>query len=108
MVKGQRPHDDQGDDALTLEVLITRILFVMIMPSCNMHNGLTFCDIYVLLKRAWIIKLEFLQAYQQVNYPQMLRGSLWIFVDICGYLWIFVDICGYSIQSYLHAGRPFS
>ncbi len=50
----------------------------------------------------------------------MLRGSLWIFVDIdgdiCGQLedtrgslWIFVDlvdICGYSIQSYLHAGRP--
>ena len=34
------------------------------------------------------------QAYQQVNYPQMLRGSLWIFVDLCGYLWIFVDICG--------------
>ena len=32
------------------------------------------------------------QAYQQVNYPQMLRESLWIFVDICGYLWIFVDI----------------
>ncbi len=33
--------------------------------------------------------------------------------DICGQLedtrgslWIFVDICGYSIQSYLHAGRP--
>ena len=56
------------------------------------------------------------EAYQQVNYPQMLReslwifvdlcGSLWIFVDICGSLWIFVDICGYSIQSYLHAGRP--
>jgi hypothetical protein len=22
----------------------------------------------------------------------MLRESLWIFVDICGYLWIFVDI----------------
>jgi hypothetical protein len=37
----------------------------------------------------------YLQAYQQVNYPQMLRESLWIFVDICGYLWIFVDICGY-------------
>ena len=35
------------------------------------------------------------QAYQQVNYPQMLRESLWIFVDICGSLWIFVDICGY-------------
>jgi hypothetical protein len=59
----------------------------------------------------------FPQAYQQVNYPQMLReslwifvdlcGYLWIFVDLCGYLWIFVDICGYSIQSYLHAGRPF-
>ena len=56
------------------------------------------------------------RAYQQVNYPQMLReslwifvdlcGSLWIFVDLCGSLWIFVDICGYSIQSYLHAGRP--
>ena len=53
---------------------------------------------------------------RSVNYPQMLReslwifvdicGYLWIFVDICGYLWIFVDICGYSIQSYLHAGRP--
>ncbi len=28
------------------------------------------------------------KAYQQVNYPQMLRESLWIFVDICGYLWI--------------------
>jgi hypothetical protein len=27
-------------------------------------------------------------------------------VDLCGSLWIFVDICGYSIQSYLHAGRP--
>jgi hypothetical protein len=33
--------------------------------------------------------------------------------DICGQLedtrgslWIFVDLCGYSIQSYLHAGRP--
>jgi hypothetical protein len=36
------------------------------------------------------------QAYQQVHYPQMLRESLWIFVDLCGY----------SIQSYLHAGRP--
>ena len=23
------------------------------------------------------------------------RGSLWIFVDLCGSLWIFVDICGY-------------
>jgi hypothetical protein len=56
------------------------------------------------------------KAYQQVNYPQMLRGSLWIFVDLCGSLWIFVDLCGslwifvdlcgYSIQSYLHAGRP--
>ena len=35
------------------------------------------------------------EAYQQVNYPQMLRGSLWIFVDLCGSLWIFVDICGF-------------
>jgi hypothetical protein len=34
------------------------------------------------------------EAYQQVNYPQMLRGSLWIFVDLCGSLWIFVDIDG--------------
>ncbi len=33
------------------------------------------------------------KAYQQVNYPQMLRESLWIFVDT--YLWIFVDLCGY-------------
>ena len=36
----------------------------------------------------------YLQAYQQVNYPQMLRESLWIFVDLCGSLWIFVDIDG--------------
>jgi hypothetical protein len=30
------------------------------------------------------------EAYQQVNYnyPQMLRESLWIFVDLCGSLWI--------------------
>ena len=35
------------------------------------------------------------KVYQQVNYPQMLRESLWIFVDLCGSLWIFVDLCGY-------------
>ena len=27
-------------------------------------------------------------------------------MDLCGSLWIFVDLCGYSIQSYLPAGRP--
>ena len=36
-----------------------------------------------------------IMSYQQVNYPQMLRESLWIFVDLCGSLWIFVDFCGY-------------
>ena len=33
------------------------------------------------------------QAYQQVNYPQMLRGSLWIFVDLGWWIFsIFADI----------------
>ena len=62
------------------------------------------------------------KAYQQVNYPQMLCGSSWIFVNILhtaaepmaswtsgryiGSLWILMDITA-DPSSYLPAGRPY-